>query len=174
MTNFKIGDKIRIVGRPNTIEEKKRFIGEEVEIRDFQGYDMVNTTPVLGNWAWYYDEIELVEEKFTKKDLKTGMLLVRRDGVIRKVLLNTPNGDIGIGEQEDYLCLDGYNQDLTHSKYDDWDVMKVYSFNYQHMTLIFDLKGAKLIWEREVPVPIKELSVEEIQNILGYKIKIVE
>lgn len=111
-----------------------------------------------------------------KSDLKTGMRATNRRGTIYIVLLNASTTDDNADDE--FVSFDGsqdpldcYNDDLTNSyDYFDLDIVKVetpVSFNS-----ILKPEGKYVtVWQRET---VKEMTVEEIQQALGYKIKIVE
>ncbi len=52
----------------------------------------------------------------------------------------------------------------------EYDIVKVYSEYFNNAFDALDPKGRKLLWEFSKP---QELTVEQIEEILGYKIKIV-
>lgn len=98
-------------------------------------------------------EKESMENVFTKKDLKTGMIVRTKDNKLAMVLLNTNNGDIVSGK--DYWCpLDTYLDNLKyeHDFAPEADILEVYQ-PYNNCDYLgtgeLDLDRCKLIWQRE-------------------------
>ena len=117
-----------------------------------------------------------------KSDLRTGMVVKDKDGFVGVVLKNTSTVD-GIkwffdtdelSKINEWQELDKYyNENLTTKNdfnaetivaiyqpdnFNDYTTMKAYSENY-------------LIWEREEP--IKEVTMKDIEEKFGYKVKII-
>lgn len=99
---------------------------------------------------------EMLEKQFTKRDLKTGMIVETRDGYKAMVLLGTNNGDIISGEV--WFPLECYNEDLTSNVLKTRDIMKVYQpkTNKQYLnkdawddTVGLFVSDDILIWDRE-------------------------
>jgi hypothetical protein len=112
-----------------------------------------------------------------KSDLRTGMRVTLKNGRSFIVLLNFKHvydktTDILLSSEGNtsWNCLSYYNDDLTHHDYDGDDIVKVEV--PEHAYALFNKSYRyQCVWERTEP---KEMTVEEIQNILGYKIKVVE
>ena len=116
-----------------------------------------------------------------KSELKQGALVQMRNGnvyiLIGKKFVNLRNGG--------FMPLENYNEDLltcyptieplndVNSKY---DVMKVFNSSLEHQGYHTYITGCsfKWTWERKEEEPSKELTVGEIEKLLGYKIKIVK
>jgi len=118
-----------------------------------------------------------------KSDLKQGALVQMRNGnmyiLIGKKFVNLKNGG--------FMPLENYNEDLltcnsiiepiydvvSNSKY---DVMKVFNSSFEHQGYYTYITGCsfKWTWERKEEEPSKELTVGEIEKLLGYKVKIVK
>lgn len=163
---FKLGDKVRIV---------KNDSNADIGIGDVYTITECCSTPrrypyklnKYCNLLWSDDELELVEDEkvFTKKDLKDGMVVEYRNGKRRIVLGDNLLGEDGCGDLKHYnkdLTLDGYENTLT--------IDKVYKTIAMKISKLFEDDYLTLIWERE---HIKEMTVEEIEKELGYKIKVV-
>ena len=120
-----------------------------------------------------------------KSDLKTGYLVVTRDRQEYVVYLNVITGYQHDKKSEDIIVcnqgnnrrwdgLDVYNEDLTYKgKENRNDIMEVYMlyhpFALQDMTYCEQVR--KLLWKREEPT---ELTIKQIEEILGYSIKIIK
>jgi hypothetical protein len=105
-----------------------------------------------------------------KSDLKTGMFAELRNGKFYLVL-EMPEGPV-LANVNKITYTDTIHDDLTGWE-SDMDIIAVYE-RYGHTIndlLKVNLTNRKLIWRREEP---KEMTVEEIQEALGYKVKIIE
>lgn len=172
---FKVGDKVRVtnavtdhnrardVGRTLTVTQVN-FCGLDCHYRkgvNYYAFDH-NETPYI----FYEDELELVEDKFTKSDLKDGMVVEYRDASRRMVL-----GDRLLGFDGNNN-LGNYNDNLTdNDSCDALTIDKVYKSKCLHLNDYFNDKYLTLIWER--PKSAKKMTVEEIEKVLGHKVEIV-
>lgn len=116
-------------------------------------------------------------KQFTKDDLKTGMLVVTRDGrkwIVMKDLYDKNYEETGVlSNLDEFNLLASYNDDLTFisrsgKHIEKLDIVEVYDVK---SILDFDIIYRKLLWKRE---EVKELTVGEISKLLGYKVKIVD
>lgn len=110
-----------------------------------------------------------------KSDLKTGMIVETRNGEKYLVMLNPDCKDMElINFKGGYMSLHYYNNELifTEQSTHGFDIVKVYSVGWTIRDLLSDKECMefKLIWKREER---KEMTIEEIEAELGYKIKIV-
>lgn len=102
---------------------------------------------------------------FTLADLKEKMIIETRDGN-RYMYLN----NIGVGK-DTYLTFVYTRSDLTNTLSKDFDIVKVYTSEaIGSFTWLLQNPG-KLIWERE---KVKEMTVAEIEKLVGCKVKIVK
>lgn len=110
-----------------------------------------------------------------KSDLKTGMVVEIRNGEKYLVMLNPDCKDKElINFKGGYMPLSNYNNELMLKKFNKgFDIVKVYSVGSSIYWLLSDKERMefKLIWKREEET--KEMTVEQIEKELGYKIKIV-
>lgn len=124
-----------------------------------------------------------------KSDLKTGMIVETRNGQeyvvfidickpqyilenyskeCSSVLVNSKN--------RMWLNFDNYNEDMCFDENDEsFDIMKVYIPNhpYAFMDIPHEDTLRKLIWNREHIEPEKEMTIKELENYFGCKIKII-
>lgn len=109
-----------------------------------------------------------------KSDLKTGMVVETRNGEKYLVMLGPDcEGRELINFGSGFMPLSRYADSLMIKTGDEgFDIMKVYSVGGSIRCLLRDKERMKfkLIWERDEP---KEMTLEEIEKELGYKIKIV-
>ena len=114
-----------------------------------------------------------------KADLRTGMRVTTRDGHIYIVILNCNHGWWGIeadvlvnpyGKQS-WERLNLYNEDLTcREGVFSCDIVKVE--RPDNISALFNINHCyTTIWERPEP---KEMTLKEIEALLGYPIKIKE
>ena len=114
-----------------------------------------------------------------KSDLKSGMIIERRNGEKGIVLLNTSNGDIiggaGGGDNKTWCGLYNYREDLTYGSLEHATVVKVYNAGSNMNFGSFNEYDLKLIWTR--PVEPIELTMEQIAdkfNIEVSRLKIIK
>ena len=117
-------------------------------------------------------------------NLKTGMIVRYRNGELRLVLRDVSNfeGDSIVGRFS-WNTLSNYNEDMKCKIYNsrELDIVEVYEplSVFISITDIFESKKFNVdninlytcIWEEEKPV---EITINEIEEILGYKIKVIE
>lgn len=116
-----------------------------------------------------------------KSDLKTGMVVETRNGEKYLVMYSPDFGKrVFISFDGGFLDLKDYLEDLTfrQPKYirkfnsHDFDIVKIYTLGETLFDILYDKNRLqyKTIWQRE---EIKEMTIDEIEKELGYRIKIV-
>lgn len=175
MSKFNVGDKVKIVRCSGdgglSLDERGIAVGEEYIIESVNPnrlnlrhdhYGLVGRTYVV------YDlELELVEAKpFTKADLKDGMVIEYRDGDRRIVLNNKFVWRSG------YLDFENFNDDFV-LKGGSYEIVKIYVSSATNLDDWCNDRFLELIWERKEEPIHKEMTVEEIEKELGYKIKVI-
>jgi len=91
-------------------------------------------------------------KEFKKSDLKSGQVVVTRNGNKYIVV-----GDLLIRNKGYNSISGGYKEDLTSLYYDGFDIMKVYERNWDRgLESIDDLRTATLVWKREEPIVLNE------------------
>jgi hypothetical protein len=105
-----------------------------------------------------------------KEDLKSGMIVEDRNGNLGMVLLNTTNGDIIGGGNDDFTDveriwrpLEGVKDDLTGREKAN-DIVKIYNVTTNCNFGTFNTKILTCIWERLEPI---EMTIGEIATKLG-------
>lgn len=184
---FKVGDRVRAlievgneplavkgaVGTIVTIDNDNRPYGVEFD-SDIKGHDLQGDCIDGHGWWLRTDEIELVEDEkvFTKKDIKNGDVVLRRNGDVEIVCL--PLGTL--------ICngcwwndFDSINLDLTHILGEDYDIVAVRRPIEPHHCCFdaFTRELGKLVYDRERD-EVKEMTIAEIEKELGYSIKVVK
>lgn len=109
----------------------------------------------------------------TLNDLKTGMIVTTRNGNSYIVMRDfIDSGDVLTGLSCDnviantWTSLLCYNQDMTHPTLPNIDIMSVYASSTYSVNT-----PTKLLWKRE---EYKEVTMQEIEEKFGCKVKIVE
>ena len=122
-------------------------------------------------------------EKFQKNDLKPGMVVETANGTLLLVVSLHYDGydDLRAISDTCWVDLGHYNRDLA--RYDflkqkdpvDRDIIRVYEFKGQHscgheLKKLLDKDNLKLLFDNTIK---KEMTLEEIEKELGYKISVV-
>lgn len=156
---FKVGDKVKIV---NPYEMDKKYKGDIVTIKRFDEFDSDRFFVKENGRPWRSREVILIEEyRMTKEDLKTGDIVTLRNGD-RLIYEDGNFTDITDDHHNPLICLSDLAEDLTYRRYDgdsNYDIIKVER-----------AKEYETVFERE---EVKELTVDEISEKLGYKVKVV-
>ena len=125
-------------------------------------YFLFNSTTKILEWSDY------MNKEFTKADLKTGDVVLRRNGDVEIVI---KEHNVLIRPRE---CnrLDDFNEDLTHSFLNSGDVVTVRrpKIPTDCQFSAFKEKRGTLVYERK---EVEEMTLEEVCKALGKEIKIV-
>lgn len=113
---------------------------------------------------------DYMQEKFTKSDLKDGMVVEYNDNYFGKRLVI---GGFLIGE-DGYADLGGYNENLKNVA-SGLEIVRVYKIKcMEKISSIMHDDNLELIWERK---ELKKMTVEEmrmkLEELIGEEIKIV-
>lgn len=180
---IKVGDKVLLKnergGNWNSNGDMDKYIGKVVTVRGFIPFDTNSfyikededdedaKSTYAGRWVFGIDDIERVmTDNFTRDDLQFADIVTTRNGE-RYVVANE-----GMFGEEDGYWLGSeympnfYKQDL---KYDSnlegnriYDIVKVE-------------RAGRVIWERpEEEKEVKEMTIAEISEALGYEVKVVK
>ncbi len=118
-----------------------------------------------------WSEIIARETEFTKADLKTGDVILRRNGEIE--IVNYELGTL-ICKGGGYNLLSLFKNDLTHITMREWDIIEVRRPK-EKWDCCFDAMGVSrrgtLVYERKEP---EEMTLEQVCKLLGKEIKIVK
>ena len=174
MSKFQVGDKVRIAN-PAFVSgySLKGTVCTVTEIHDIYPRGNKYTLSVKGNVLnqyWLDGELELVEPAtFTKSDIKDGMVVEHKNGD-RALILGGR-----LVYKDGNRRIENFNDDLTYiiSPFDGVEIVRVYTVTSPggSITNIFKDQYLTLIWERKPDY--KEMTVEEIEKELGYKIKVI-
>lgn len=165
--NFKVGD---IATLTNLYEDGMSIYKTEDEEWFLFDIDHPNCE------VEFYADIEDAErakenEVFTKEDLKVGYLVKDKDDEFAHIVYTREEG-LCLNYEDGYEPLSNYSSDLTHKTHSDCDVVEVYGLTARgYNAHKFEVGGRKLLRGREEAT---EMTIEDIQKALGYKIKVVE
>ena len=167
-TKFKVGDRVKVV-RAN-MDDKHGYIGDVLTIRSINPnapYKREEHYGVEEPCRWVFDVDELEYVKFSKADLKPGMVVEYRDGQ-RRIVLNDCFMNLN---RKGYLEFSDYSDDLISRMADYTTIKKVYLSHSKNLSTYCDNDNLTLLWERD---EAKEMTITEIEKELGYKVKIVD
>ncbi|EGD47072.1 hypothetical protein Cpap_1464 [Ruminiclostridium papyrosolvens DSM 2782] len=107
-------------------------------------------------------KFELVPEpqKFTKDMLRTGDLVISRDGTFNKVILDPAN--VLLDVDECYLNISLLTDDLTVDSNHTLDIVEVLRPNRHYYSLSFDKSKHHLLWQRPEPRKINKSEAEKL------------
>lgn len=168
---FGIGDRVKVIKNITTTKEKDNYVGKVYTIKDVYKkweYSTGQAYSINEIFVVYEDELELVQKrKFSKEDLRDGMVVEYHDGnrglILKNEILNFNH----------HSNLDRFNNNLEHSIYKDLNIDKVYESEASILKNYFDDKYLNLIWERTKDESVKKMTVAEIEKELGYKIEVI-
>lgn len=205
MKDFKVGDRVKVIDCGKTYRSYTDWVNKYVTNPHLRNqWDKDNGIDIndiycvkyigehLNRWATiayiqneetekcYMIEIkglEKVEYKkvFTKADLKNGDVILRRNGEVEIVILETGTC---VGK-DGWMKVSTINEDLTHGVglFDDneWDIVAVRrpTEPYECTLKAFEFEYGELIYDRERDT-VKEMTIGEIEEQLGYKIKVIK
>lgn len=178
---FKVGDKVKVTlaglidgERYNGVLYRSwcmdEYKNEIATITDLDAGGWIRIDLDGGLYLWSAPMFEPLA--FTKADLKDGMVVEIRAGD-RFVVM----GDKLPGLDE-FMRLNEYTDDLLTAgrrtaTYANFDIVKIYQSHSNILSEWFDDEWLTLIWERKEEPKYAEMTVEEIEKKLGYKIKVV-
>lgn len=122
-----------------------------------------------------------MKKNFSKLDLRTGMIVETRDGGVYTVYMQAcskeiKGEDVIIGSSDGWQTLDIFTLDLFNERLEylitrKLDIIKVYLPNTIG-DIVKSYKNITLLWEKKDTV--KEMTIKEIEEKLGYSIKIIK
>lgn len=181
MAKFKVGDKVRVNRILSFSDPRRPFVDHVFTIKSINPNGLFGRSLESGDHYGVYMEdghaccfvfdeyqLELVgPATFTKANLKDGMIVDVRNGS-RYIIINN-----GLRRNDTWLSINPYLDDLTRGNSKEYDVMKVYTTVGHTLDYMFDDRFLNLVWERKEEEPVKEMTVAEIEEKLGYKVKVI-
>jgi len=168
---FKVGDKVRVIngGGADRFSDGRECIVAQTDNGSYYEYYISDGSC----FDWMRGcKLELIKEKqMTKEDLKSGMLLLDNNDILRLFIFgkaySVSNGSYDLSMIPEDLHSGG------------WGIKAVYEVTEEFGNGDFDyflgdknfIKYSTLLWEYKEP--IKEMTVSEIAKELGYEIKVV-
>ena len=113
----------------------------------------------------------LATKTFTKDDLEDGMVVEYANGERRLVLEKYLLGNDGCNLLEKYSENLDYISCPYSSVSEELRIDKVYSAHMNTLSKYFNDENLNLIWKREDP---KKMTIEDIEDAIGYKLYIIE
>jgi hypothetical protein len=130
-------------------------------------FDSVNYCSSVGYTVLEFSDFDW---EFTKADLKTGDVVLRRNGEIE--IVNYELGTL-ICKEGGYNLLSYFRNDLTHTTTREWDIIEVRRPK-EKCDCCFDAmsvpRRGTLVYERKEP---EEMTLAEVCKLLGKEIKII-
>lgn len=174
MNKFKIGDKVKILdGRnkpifrstwaPTWVGGMDKYIGEVCTVRYI---DEIGDYSLKGiNYSFAEEWLAPVE--FTKADLKEFDIVEFKNGNKTLVINDIILGELSIGGFD----LISWTDDLRDKYTDKYDIMKIYRSTDSIPTDRSKWNDLPVVYER---TEVKEMTIEEISEALGYEVKVVK
>lgn len=161
MTKFKVGDYVKIKEGAKVGGISKGKCYKILEVKPGACYKIEADRP---NSVWTEGVLELA----TPKDiLEPGMIFECRNGY-RYMFISENYAVSKIGRE--------YIDDIFNTAHleEEWDIVKIYKpvLKSALLYLFENLTEDSLIWEEKAPV--KEMTIKEIEEKLGYSIKVVK
>lgn len=172
---YKVGDKVRIVKEKkgdewNRAGRMDKWLGETMTISEIH-FDYYKMEEDEGRWYWYVEMIEGKVTEMKKSDLIAGKHVVETREEKKYLIFDSKEGKFMYGICDGFMNLKNYDESLKLMDEDeDFDIMKVYELKYPASKYSIN-RALTLIWERTEP---KEMTMEELEKELGYKVKIVK
>ncbi len=167
MAIFKVGDKVKVI--------EKSYGYKVGDIGTITKIDCQSSIKVVFDYDYFWIcdfQLEFIEG-FTKSDLKSGMLVVKRNGNKELII-----GEYLMASDCGFNCLSSVKEDLTNTNSKEFDIVDVYDINTHTIGSFksdsFDIERLTRIYKREETKVIKELTIEDIQKELGYEFKIIK
>lgn len=176
MNKYKVGQKVRIKENIEVGSHSSRNVYFATEMSSYKGiivtikkvnefseeyqYRIVDDS---GKWLWDEEWFEPINEVKTKKDLRDGDIVTLANGD-KLMYLDKDFKDLSVKHTNSLLDIEDLNDDLTFSQ--DYDKEKNNVIKVERPLTYYEAFN--------IEETVKELTVEEISKLLGYKVKIVK
>lgn len=127
----------------------------------------------------------------TKSDLRVGDVVKTREGCHLVILPNENSKDgLATFRKSIFGCqcyLSAYDEDLTHRDISEYDIVAVYKASEPYKDKAYliiksimsdneidEFLFDRFNWDWVRPEPVKEMTMAELEEVLGYKVKIVK
>lgn len=108
-------------------------------------------------------------KEFSNEDLKAGMLVELKNGIIGILIPLDDRLEVYKANFEAVAEAGLLSNDISDTIKISYSIVRVYSLS--NSSRLFNTQTRQLLWEYEEAV--KEMTIEEIEAELGYKVKIV-
>lgn len=170
MSKFKVGDKVRILdGRNNPndhiswLEVMNELIGTVHTVKYIDGVGNC----LLEGICYFFAGEWLAPAEFTKADLKEFDIVEFRNGNKTLVINDIILGELSIGG----FYLTNWTDDLRDKYTNKYDIMKIYRPIGSIPTDRSKWIDLPVVYER---TEVREMTIEEISEALGYEVKVVK
>lgn len=115
-----------------------------------------------------------------KSELKSGMIVKKINGELGMVMLNTPNGDVIVGngenDRQQFWCpLSVYDDDLNrHGENDENSIYQVLDFRSNKYGADLSVNGRKILWTRGVESTVIKNITPKYDAKIDYDKKVVK
>lgn len=170
-------DSIKIPGTDFT-EPMKNLCGEKAIITShvkYRNHDKITLdfhNKELRDTNWYYTT-DMIEQCIPTFEELVGKVVEIRNGQRYLCVKTTIDGIIFTGITG-WFAAEDRGADLLSTYRKDFDIMKVYEPSYaSRLSGIFDNIGSP-IWERKEVEEVKEMTIADVEKLVGCKVKVVK
>lgn len=178
VNKFKVGEVVTVVELEHIDLQRGFEVGQHLQIAsyDVRLGKLVYWFKGITHTGGLYEHQIKAQVEFTLSDIKPGYVVETRDGVLH-IAMNTLEGLTFIEESGYYFSAKPVDEvTLTNTGFagNKLDIMKVYGYPEQiEDTVKIAISGRELIWSRPEKY-VKELTMKELTDLLGYEVKIVK
>lgn len=137
----------------------RKYIIKYLSDKEILALANIVTEHTFNEKGWF-----MMNKSFSKSDLKNRMVVKLRDGRAGVIFGNY------IMTASSIIFIHHYNDDLTMSCSKDIDIVQV----FDHLDFSSVLDNSVLIWDRQDEEDTKEVTMAEIEEKFGCKVKIVK
>lgn len=175
--NFKIGDKVRVIGKDPLHQFKA---GEIVEIKKLTGWiegrrDRCLCANNSGDvQSVGFDDLEPMPSTIQNIEIKDGYLLVckQEEKTFNMTVLSNKEDDLCcVSPKVHWFPVNHFNSQGVNTHSEDIQVQAIYGRTRSMHLLDNSTEYRELLWERKEP---KKMTVKEISDALGYDVEIIK
>lgn len=168
---LKVGDRVEVTKLCLSDKEDGVCVGDVGTILQIftTGYQVKLDKASNTVFGMIYNQLKKMEEnkmEFSKKDLKSGMVVELRYG--SRLLVVEVNGKLELIGKNEWNSLSHRDENLKCTNRE-FDIVKVYKADPSSLERM--LRATELIWERK---EFKEMTIADIEKELGHPVKIVK
>ena len=170
-------DNIKVLGSGFS-ESMKELCGKKATILSivaYRNHDKITLDfhdKELKDTDWYYTT-DMIEQYIPTFEELVGKIVEVRNGQRYLGVKTTVDGIIFAGITG-WFAAEDRGEDLLSKYRKDFDIMKVYEPSYaSRLSGIFDNIGSP-IWERKEVEEVKEMTIADVEKLVGCKVKVVK